>query len=218
MNAALKFPRGLYGITPEWDDTDRLLRAVRAAAAGGMTALQWRRKIIEPSLRLPQARALAALCRDLGVCFIVNDDWRFAAAIDADGVHIGRDDGLAADARIALGPDKLLGCSCYNDPGLAGQALRAGADYVAFGAVYPSAIKPDAVRATLDTIRAGRELVERAGPRPAVVAIGGITPGNAQAVIAAGADSVAMISGLFGAPDIRAAASACRALFQQTAR
>src|SRR3546814_139591 len=180
-----------------------------------MTALQWRRKTIEPGPRLPEARALAARCKSLGGCFIINDDWRVAAAIDADGVHIGRDDGLVSDARIALGPDKILGCSCYNDPELASQALRAGADYIAFGSMYPSTVKPEAVHATLENIQAGRGLVEQphTGPRAAIVAIGGITIDNAQPVIAAGADSIAMISGLFDAQDIRATASACRELF-----
>jgi len=217
MTMALKFPRGLYGITPEWDDADRLMRAIEAAATGGMVALQWRRKTLQPSLGLPQARAVAALCRNLGVCFIVNDDWRFAAAIDADGVHIGRDDGPLPNARIALGPDKILGCSCYNEPALAEQALRAGVDYVAFGAMYPSSVKPDAVRAAPDHLRAGHELAVQLADgdtRAAVVAIGGITPANAAPVVAAGADSIALISGLFEAPDIRAAAQACRALFE----
>lgn len=224
MNTLQKFPRGLYGITPEWHDTDKLLQAIEQAAAGGMTALQWRRKTLAVATRLPEARAIAALCKGLGVCFIVNDDWRFAAAIDADGVHIGRNDGHVSEARIAIGPDKILGCSCYNDVHLAEQALAADADYIAFGAVYPSVVKPDAPRATLDHIKAGHALaaggvhtsgVHTNAPHKAmVVAIGGITPDNAGPVIAAGADSVAMISGLFQAPDIRAAAAACQALFE----
>ena len=192
------------------------MRAIEAAAAGGMTALQWRRKTLPPAEALPQARAVAALCREMGVCFIVNDDWRFAAAIDADGVHIGRDDGPLPDARIALGPDKILGCSCYDEPALAERALRAGVDYVAFGAMYSSTVKPGAVRATLDHVRTGRELATQladADARAAVVAIGGITPANAAPIVTAGADSIALISGLFEAPDIRAAARACSALF-----
>jgi thiamine-phosphate pyrophosphorylase len=214
MNPPAQFPHGLYGITPEWHDTGKLLLAIEHAAQGGMAALQWRRKTLDASARLPEARRIADLCKRLGVCFIVNDDWRFAAAIDADGVHIGRDDGQVSDARMAIGPDKILGCSCYDSTRLAEQALAAGADYVAFGAVYPSTVKPNAPRVTLDTIKAGHALAAR-GARPAtVVAIGGITPDNAGPVIAAGADSIAMISGLFEAPDIRAAAAACRALFQ----
>lgn len=219
MTSHLRFPRGLYGITPEWDDTDRLLAAIEQAAQGGMTALQWRRKMADPDDAMVQARTVRQHCRDLGILCIVNDDWRLATIIDADGVHIGRDDGSIAQARTALGPDKLIGCSCYDDLDLARQAIMGGADYIAFGAVYPSSVKPDTVRAGLDIIQAGRHLVDTAhasapqGKRIAIVAIGGITPDNAAAVVQAGADSLALITGLFGATDIRAAASRCLALY-----
>jgi len=215
MTARLRFPRGLYGVTPEWDDTQRLLAAVRAAAAGGMTALQWRRKTGDARARRFQVRALRALCAKLKVVFIVNDDWRLAAETGADGVHLGREDGSARQARLALGPQAIIGCSCYNEPALARQTLEAGADYIAFGAVYPSRIKPQAVRATLDDIRRGRALAEAAGgaTRAAVVAIGGLDPANAAPVIAAGADSIALISGLFAAGSIRGAAARGRELF-----
>jgi thiamine-phosphate pyrophosphorylase len=214
MTTLLRFPRGLYGITPEWEDTDRLLQAISQAAAGGMTALHWRRKTIPAGERVAQARAVVDLCRTLGVVSIINDDWRLAALVDADGAHLGRDDGSLAEARVAL-EDKVIGCSCYNQPALAAQALKAGADYIAFGAIYPSAIKPDAVRATLEDIEQGRMLAEsaRERPRAAVVAIGGIGPDNAAPVIHAGADSIAVISSLFGAADIRSEAARCAALF-----
>src|SRR5690554_7027454 len=89
----LRFPRGLYGVSPEWDDTDRLLAALEAAAAGGMTAFQLRRKIATPDAVLEQARKVVRRCRELSVVSIINDDWRLAALVDADGVHLGRDDG-----------------------------------------------------------------------------------------------------------------------------
>jgi len=212
----LRFVRGVYGVTPEWDDTDRLLRAIEQAARGGMTALQWRNKTATGPQRQAQARALAAGCKALGLVFIVNDSVELALQVDADGVHVGRDDPHPAQARALLGPDRLLGCSCYNQPGLAQQALQNGADYIAFGALYPSSIKPDAVRATTEHLRAARALAQ-AWPgerRPAVVAIGGINALNAAPVVQAGADSIALISGLFEAPDIEAAAAACAALFQ----
>ncbi|MDX3893772.1 thiamine phosphate synthase [Pusillimonas sp.] len=213
-----RFPRGLYGITPDWHDTDRLLAAVEQAARGGMSALQWRRKTGDPQDRLAQAANLRDLCRALGVAFIVNDSVETALRLDADGVHLGRDDGPLHLARRALGPGRILGASCYNQPELAAQALQDGADYVAFGAVYPSQVKPDAVHATLDHIRAGQRLVMQADgsespSRAAVVAIGGITAENAGPVVDAGADSLAVISGLFEAPDIRAAAARFSALF-----
>jgi len=211
---SLRFPCGVYGVTPEWSDMAHLTAAVTQAAQGGMTALQWRRKHLSAAEHLTQARTMAALCRTLGVCFIVNDDWRLALAVDADGVHLGRDDGSVRQARQALGDKKILGCSCYNQPELARIALAEGADYVAFGAVYPSATKPDAVRATWAHLAQGKQWVERfALPRPAVVAIGGITPDNAAAVAQAGADSLAMIQGLFGATDIAQAARLCQGLY-----
>jgi len=221
-----RFPRGLYGITPQWSDMDRLTDAVTRAAQGGMVALQWRRKTLipppegagTPAEHLAQARAMAALCRRLGLVFIVNDDWRLAQAVAADGVHLGRDDGSLHDARQALGAGKLIGCSCYDQPELARQAMAHGADYVAFGAVYPSATKPDAARATLAHIAQGRRMADACiRPRPAVVAIGGITPENAAAVVQAGADGVALIQGLFEAPDVTRAARACQDLYRQGA-
>lgn len=215
MNAKPRFPRGLYGITPEWADTGKLIAAVEAAAKGGMTALQWRRKTAASGERLPQALALAERCKALGIVFIVNDDYHLALATDADGVHLGREDGNVTEARRALGAGKIIGCSCYNDLALAQQALDADVDYIAFGAMYPSSIKPNAVPATLDTIRQARSLVDSAGTpvRAAIVAIGGLTPENAAPVIQAGADSLALISGLFGADDIQATAARCAALF-----
>src|SRR5690606_19714602 len=106
----------LYGVTPEWDDTDKLVEAITAAAQGGMIALQWRRKTASPDAGLEQARRVVEACRQLNVVSIVNDDWRLAALLDADGVHLGRDDGNLAEARLALGPQKIIGCSCYNQP------------------------------------------------------------------------------------------------------
>lgn len=219
MTSHLRFPQGLYGITPEWEDTQRLIAAIEQAADGGMTALQWRRKTADPREGMIQARLVRERCRELGVLCIVNDDWRLATIIDADGVHLGKDDGNIAQVRTALGADKLIGSSCYDNLDRARQAIEGGVDYIAFGAVYPSSIKPEAVHAGPDVIRAGRELAEAHGrrsadqTRPAVVAIGGITPDNAAAIIQAGADSIALITGLFGAADIRAAASRCQALF-----
>lgn len=206
MDTSLRFPQGVYGITPEWQDTDRLLAAISAAAAGGMVALQWRRKTATPDTGPAQARQVVEHCRKLGVLSIINDDWRLAALADADGVHLGRSDGAASEARLALGPEKIVGCSCYNDISLVHQALAVQVNYVAMGAMYPSSIKPNAVRASLEDVRQARLLAERHGtdPRPAVVVIGGITPQNAAPLVAAGADSIALINGLFETPDIEA--------------
>ncbi|CAM5783142.1 thiamine phosphate synthase [Castellaniella caeni] len=209
----LRFPRGLYGITPDWADTPRLLAAIEQAHAGGMRVLQWRRKQGTPADRHAQAVAVRALCKTLGLPLIINDDWRLAAELDAEGVHLGRDDPALTEARRALGPGKWIGCSCYDQPELARRHLQDDVDYIAFGALYPSRVKPEAEHATLDHIRAGRALVEPFSPRPAVVAIGGLTADNAPPVLQAGADSLAIISAVFDAPDIRRAAQQCSALF-----
>lgn len=208
----LRFPAGLYGVTPEWDDTDRLLQAVRDAAAGGMRALQLRRKNVPDAVRAAQARALAPLCRELGVVFLINDDWRLALEVGADGAHVGRDDESLAHIRREAGPDLILGGSSYDDLARARELLDGGADYIAFGAMFASTVKPDTVRAPLSVLTEARRLAdEREAPRPAVVAIGGITPANAPLVVQAGADSIAVITALFEAPSIRAAAAACSA-------
>lgn len=213
----LRFPCGLYGVTPEWDDTDRLLDAVRAAAAGGMRALQLRRKNSTTDQRKAQARALVPVCRELGIVFLVNDDWRIALDVGADGAHLGRDDGDLAQARAAAGTDFILGASCYNELDRARQLLNAGADYIAFGAMYVSPTKPHAVPAPMSLLAQARELtLEHASgqaARAAVVAIGGITPARAPDVAQAGADSIAVITGLFEAPNIQLAAQACATPF-----
>lgn len=209
MDDLLRFPQGVYGVTPEWPDTDRLLNAISDAAAGGMVALQWRRKTAAPDEGLQQARQVVQHCHELGVLSIINDDWRLAALTDADGVHLGRDDGKVSEARVALGDGKIIGCSCYNDVALAGRALDSGADYIAFGAMYPSTVKPDAVQATGQHVTDGLSLARAhsRGPRAAIVVIGGITTHNAAPLIAAGADSIALINGLFESQDVRATAA-----------
>jgi thiamine-phosphate pyrophosphorylase len=201
------FPRGLYALTPDEPDTQALVAKVRAAIAGGAAAVQYRNKPADPALRGAQAAALAGLCRGAGVPLVVNDDIALALAVDAAGVHLGREDGDLAAARQRLGPGRLLGASCYDRFELAERAVRAGADYVAFGSMFASPTKPAAARAPLALLGAARRL-----GRP-VVAIGGITLGNAPAVIAAGADALAVITALFGAGDIAARARAFTDLF-----
>jgi len=215
MTAPTRFPAGLYGITPQWDDTNQLMQGIEAAIRGGMTALQWRQKNLDADTSLRLANAAAELCRRHGVLFIVNDSIELAQAVQADGIHLGRDDPLPAQARRQLGPNVLIGCSCYNELDRARQALQEGADYIAFGAVYPSQVKPQAVRAHLDILSQAKTLARANAHenRAAIVAIGGITLSNAPAVIQAGADSLAVISGLFQTPDIQTAAKAFSALF-----
>lgn len=195
---------GVYGLTPEWDDTDKLLQAVTAAAMGGMRALQLRRKLAAPALLRLQATRLQEACKQLGVTFVVNDDWRLALDLGADAVHLGRDDANEATIRQLVEQGLSVGVSCYNDLARVRAAIAAQADTIALGSVYTSDTKPDAVRVSFDTIREARLLCEAAvtnGTRPSVVAIGGIEPGNAAPVAAAGADGLALINGLFASPN-----------------
>ena len=195
-------PRGLYAITPDETDTERLLARVETVLSAGATWLQYRNKAADTALREHQARHLLPLCRRHGVPLIVNDDWRLAAALRADGAHLGEDDGEIAAARAALGDAAILGASCYDDLKLARLAADAGASYVAFGAFFPSPTKPNARQATLDLLRDSAPL---GLPR---VAIGGITPDNARPLVDAGADLLAVISGVFDAVDPAAAVRA----------
>lgn len=209
--AAGPAPRGLYLITPDEDDTGRLLARV-GEVVGLAALLQYRNKSADRALRHEQAAALLPLCREAGVPLLVNDDWRLAAEIGADGAHLGETDGALHEARQALGDAAILGASCYDDLTLAEAAAGAGASYLAFGAFFPSPTKPNARRAAPGLLAKSA----RFGlPR---VAIGGITPDNAGPLVGAGANLIAVISGVFEAPDPRAAARAYLACFENGTR
>jgi len=195
--------RGLYAITPERADRAALLRAVAQALEGGIAMLQYRRKGLQD---LGEARTLARMCRDRGVPFIINDNIGIAIASGADGAHLGRDDGDLAAARGKL-QGRILGVSCYDSLAAARAATTAGADYIAFGSVFPSPTKPSALRAPLALFGDARSL------GVPLVAIGGITLRNAPQLIAAGADCLAVITDLFGAEDIVETARAYGKLF-----
>ena len=192
---------GLYAITPEASDTAALLRQVRLALQGGATTLQYRNKTGDAVLRLEQAIALRRLTQKFAVPLIINDDAALAAQVDADGVHLGFDDGSVAAARAVLGNEKIIGVSCYNRLSLAHDAEGQGADYVAFGAFFASTVKPSAAVATLALLDEARRAI-----RLPIVAIGGITAENGRQLLDAGADALAVISALFAAEDVLCAA------------
>lgn len=194
--------RGLYAITPDEHDTPRLLERVAQVLDGGAAVVQYRNKTATDGLRREQADALLTLCHSRNVPLIINDDWRLAHEIGADGAHLGRDDGDVALARASMDPDAVLGVSCYDETSRALEGMDAGADYVAFGAFFPSPTKPNARRARPD------QLIDTAHLPVLRVAIGGITPDNAPALVTAGADLIAVISGVFDAPDPTEAARA----------
>lgn len=200
---------GIYAITDAvLTPPHRLTAQVEAVLRGGARILQYRDKSAESERRLREAHALRALCEAYGALLLINDDIALAAAAGAHGVHLGQQDTTLAAAREQLGPDAIIGITCHDSLALARTAEAGGADYVAFGALFPSPTKPDAPRASLDLIREAR----RALTVP-ICAIGGIGADNAAAVISAGADLLAVISGVFAQADPEAATRSIRALF-----
>jgi len=190
---------GLYLVTPDCDDTALLCEQVSQALQGGVSLVQYRHKTASDALRLEQATALLAICRQAHIPLLINDHVTLAAELDADGVHVGQHDSAIAAARAVLGPQKIIGASCYNRFELAEQAQAAGADYVAFGACYPSSTKPNAPRASAALFTQAKQLL--AVP---VVGIGGITLDNARPLVEAGADALAVITDIFQTADIAA--------------
>jgi thiamine-phosphate pyrophosphorylase len=204
--------RGLYAVTPDETDTRRLLALAERVLQGRPALMQYRNKFASPAQRGEQAAALLGVCRAAGVPLLINDDLALALEIGADGVHLGRDDGDPAAARHALGAGRILGVTCYSEFDRAQRGVAAGADYVAFGAMFASPSKPRAPRAPFALLgRARREL------GVPVAAIGGITVDNAAEVIAAGADLLAVINDVFAAPDPAARVAAYRPLFDRPA-
>ncbi|HIE5356698.1 TPA: thiamine phosphate synthase [Stenotrophomonas maltophilia] len=195
MTSASPAPRGVYLITPDEPDTARLLARTAPLLAAGATWLQYRNKTASDALRLEQATALQALCAEHGVPLIVNDDPALARAVGAAGVHLGGTDGDIASARALLGAGAIIGASCYDQLANAEAAAAAGASYVAFGAFFPTTTKITTSRAHIDLLRQSAAL---GVPR---VAIGGLTPDNVGPLIEAGADLVAVVSGIYAAAD-----------------
>lgn len=200
---------GLYAIA----DTDciapsRLIETVELAIVGGAKLVQYRDKTNDHAMRGRQANALVRLCEKHRVLLIINDDPELAVHVGAAGVHLGHDDPALKAARRKLGPQAIIGVSCYNELELAITATAQGADYVAFGSFYPSPTKPGAARASCDLLRSAKQQLYIP-----LVAIGGITPENGGVLIAAGADALAVIQGVFAQPDVRQAARRYAALF-----
>lgn len=202
---------GLYAITPDEADTDLLLAKVEAALQGGIRVLQYRNKQASYKLQTQQASAILPLCKQHQVPFIINDSIELCLALNADGVHIGADDGNIAEVKARLGANKILGASCYNRFDLALSAQQAGATYVAFGACFASSTKPHAPVASLDLFKQANAQLHI----PAV-AIGGITLENVPSVIQAGANSIAVINAIFNADDVKLAAQQFARLFKES--
>lgn len=200
---------GVYAITAETGDSDHLLKTVEAALSGGVHAIQYRDKSADVAKQHEQVSELATLCRQYDVPLIVNDHLRLAALTDADGVHLGKEDGSVAEARIILGPKKLIGVSCYDNLERALEAEKAGANYVAFGCFFPSSTKPQARPAPLSFLDEALHKL-----RIPVVAIGGITLENAPQLIERGVDAIAVLSDLFHSADVKLRAQQFADLFK----
>lgn len=200
--------RGLYAVTPDTSDTDTLIAQVSAALFGGARFVQYRNKSAHEALRIAQARALKTLCAERNASLIINDHVDLAVAVDAAGVHLGGEDASVGDARRALGPTKIIGISCYNALERALAAQAAGAGYVAFGSFFSSRVKPAAVHAPIELLAAAKRSVSIP-----IVAIGGITLSNARSLVSAGADALAVISGLFDSSDVASEARQFTAMF-----
>ena len=197
---------GLYAVTPTgWAD-ERLLDAIDQAITGGAVLVQYRDK---PGLREDLARKLLQQCRQNQIPLIINDDVELARRINADGVHLGRDDARPEQAREQLGDKAIIGVSCYNDLERAAALATGPVDYLAFGSLFASPTKPTAVNCPLEVLDQARRF-----GKP-VVAIGGMSIENASQAIVAGADLLAVISDLFEAEDIRARARQYHELFQR---
>jgi thiamine-phosphate pyrophosphorylase len=197
---------GLYVIT-DGSTGDTLFSKVEQALQGGAAIVQYRDKTTDGARRMQEAAALRSLCQQHHALFVINDDVALAKAVQADGVHVGRDDSALAAARAYLGNTAIIGVSCYNRLDLALEAAAQGADYVAFGSFFPSPTKPNAPRATLDVLQTARQQLDLP-----ICTIGGITLETAPSLLANGADMLAVITDVFNSPDIAMQAARYQAL------
>lgn len=201
--------RGLYAITDtKLIPRERFAATVEAAVRGGATLVQLREKDTPREEMIRLGREVLAVTRRYGALLIINDHPSVAKEIGADGAHVGREDPPVAEARALLGPQAIIGASCYGDVERAVLVERDGADYVAFGTPFPSPTKPKRTDIALDIFRQAKAKV-----RVPIFAIGGITLDNASQLRDAGADGVAVVSGIFAAPDVEDAARALAQIF-----
>jgi thiamine-phosphate pyrophosphorylase len=200
--------KGLYLVTPDWEDTERLLAVTAQALEAGASLVQYRNKTAPAALRFEQAGALLALCRSCDRPLVINDHVDLCLRLNADGVHVGGTDAAVAAVRAALGPARIVGASCYGQLALAQAAQEAGASYVAFGGFYPSRVKVYEASTPLHFVAQARAQL-----RVPVVVIGGMTVENARPLVGLGAEMVAAISSVYAAPDAYSAAREFAALF-----
>ena len=184
--------KGLYAITPDWEDTTLLTDKVVEVLEAGASVLQYRNKTANKQLRLDQALAIKKICQRYAVPFIINDDFELCKHLDTDGVHLGKDDHKLTEVRNILGKRKIIGVSCYNDVKRAKDMLEEPCDYIALGACFASKTKPNAPVADTNFITK----VVNFSSLP-VVAIGGITLDNCKTVLDCGVNAIAMVNEIF---------------------
>jgi thiamine-phosphate pyrophosphorylase len=201
--------KGLYAITPDSADLNTLIQKTQWAIEGGAFMVQYRSKILNRDVKMQQCVAILRLCREYDVPCIVNDDVEMCRTLKADGVHLGEKDDNIAEVRRILGENAIIGSSCYNQIERAKSAQNEGASYVAFGAMFPTSTKPNAPRATLALLKEAKREI-----RIPIVAIGGITVNNAQEVIEAGVDAIAVINSLYESKTIKETAETLTKMFQ----
>lgn len=194
--------KGLYIVTPDWDDTAKLVDVTEKALKGGAAIVQYRHKTATPELRREQAKALQTVCRQYNRPFIINDSIELCLELDADGIHVGENDETVAEVRAQVGPDKIVGASCYGEMDLVRNAYKAGASYIALGGFYPSRIKKYPVTTELDIVKQMKSEL----PDLPSCGIGGINLENAVPLVERGVDMIAVISSVYFADDPEAAA------------
>jgi thiamine-phosphate pyrophosphorylase len=202
--------KGLYIVTPDWDDTQKMVEVTEQALRGGAAIVQYRHKTAGAALRRQQAEAVMQVCRRHNRPFIINDFVDLCLELDADGIHVGGTDMSVEQVRQAVGPDKIVGASCYGSFELAQKSYQTGASYIAFGGFYPSRVKKYPVTTPPEIVTQAKESI----PLPNVV-IGGMTVENAKPLVACGADMVAAISSVYMTDDPEASARQFAALFQR---
>ena len=183
---------GIYAITPDWEDTRQLIIKTEELLLNKINLLQYRNKKVSKQLRMTQAKELQALCHHYQVPFIINDDYELCGILNADGIHLGKDDITIEEVRDRLGNDIIVGISCYNDFERVNKMMATNSDYIALGACFPTKTKPNAPHASLNFL----ENVVEISIRP-VVAIGGINLDNCLPIINSGVNAIAMINALY---------------------